>query len=332
MEGVIEDDSYFPYIATLDEGDDWKDPSVWIKANPNLGVSVKLADLEVLCERAKQIPAAQNAFKRFRLNVWTEGEARWIDMGLYDENHKHPINREDYQGARAWVGFDLSTTVDLTARVELFECPVEEGAIDALATFWSPEETIAKRSSEARVPYDVWAEQGWIVVTEGNVVDYDYIEKDTLEKGEVHEYPEMAYDPWNATQFAVHMESQGATMVPVRQGFGQLSEPSKELERLLLARAFHHGGNPVLRWMFSNVVTEMNPYGNIRPSKRKSREKIDGVSATVIALSRAIVHKDEEESGYEEHGIRTLRDFLEEPEENEENADEGEEQEEGQED
>ena len=292
LDGTVEDDSYFAYIAAIDEEDAWDNPDVWIKANPNLGVSVKLDDLQNLCNRAKEMPAAVAAFKRLRCGVWTEAESPWLDMAIWDASNVHPINPEDYLGQHCYAGLDLSKTTDITARVLLFDCPQDNEAKDLIAQFWVPSEALPRRVRNDRVPYDVWHDQGWIALADGPTVDYALIEDDVNALSSKYQVVEVAYDPWNATHIAQRLQADGATMVEIRQGFGSLSEPTKNLEKLLLGKKLHHGGNPVLRWMASNVVIQMDAAGNIKPAKDKSREKIDGIIATIMALSRALQYTE----------------------------------------
>ena len=305
LEGILEDDTYFAYIAQLDPGDSWLDSGVWPKANPNLEVSLKLLDLETLCARAKEMPSAQYAFRRLHLDEWTEAESRWLDVGVYDSNNIHSLDSSEYKGHLSFMGLDLSTTVDITAWVSLFRCQHEEGAYDILPLFFVPGDAVQKRVLRDRVPYDLWIRQGFIIATAGNVIDYDAIRERIKVRATEVDIRELGYDPWNATQLATQLESDGARIAPVRQGYISLSEPTKALEALILSRKFHHGGNPVLRWMFSNVIIEQDASGNMKPSKAKSTERIDGVVATIIALSCAIRH-GEGRSIYEERGLIIL--------------------------
>ena len=299
---IFEDDTFFAYIATLDPGDDWADPGVWAKANPNFGVSVKPDDLARKAEKAKQVPAEQNAFLRLHLNVWTEQATRWLDMDVWDENafatddEGEPIvvDREALKGRPCYAGADLSTTTDLTA-VELY-FPDEGGeGGEWLHFYFVPEDNLRRRAERDRVPYDVWREQGHIIATPGNVVDYEYIREllnSLVEEG--FDIREFAYDPWNATGLVTGLMADGFTCIPVRQGFASLSAPTKEFEKLLLARSMRHGGHPVTRWAASNVVVEQDPAGNMKPSKKLATERIDPIVAMIMAVDRASRHEDEQ--------------------------------------
>lgn len=287
LEGATEDDTVFGYIARLDEDDAWDDPAVWQKANPNLGVSVKLDDIERKCHQAQQIPREQNEFRRKRCNQWTEQAERWLDIALWDECADEPVIPA---GAQVFAGLDLSTTTDLSAFVLLYQNGLE---YDVICRFWCPEDGILERSRTDRVPYDVWERQGFITTTQGNVIDYDVLRADINELASDYQIQEVGFDRWNATQLATQLMSDGANMVAVPQNYSNLNEPSKELEKLLRSGRIRHGGNPVLRWMAANVATDVGPNESIRPSKKRSNERIDGIVALVMALGRAMVHQHE---------------------------------------
>lgn len=298
LEGVIDDDSYFVFIATIDDGDDWSDPAVWIKANPNLGVSVKPDSIAAAVRKAQQVPGEQNALLRLHLDVWTQQAARWIDMATWDANAEPPRHEE---GARAFGGLDLASTTDITAFMLTF--PDGEGGYDIEPHFWVPEDTIRQRSMTSGVPYDVWAREGLIHTTPGNVTDYDAIRAFIGELASKYHIEEIAYDRWNASQLVTQLKEDGATLVDMGQGFASMSAPSKEVEKLILGRMLRHGGHPVLRWMMSNVAVVQDAAGNIKPAKDKSAEKIDGVVALIMAIARAVVSIDGGPSIYETEGI-----------------------------
>jgi phage terminase large subunit-like protein len=192
--------------------------------------------------------------------------------------------RRALKGRRCYVGMDLSSTKDLTALVAVF--PDDDG-FDVLAQFFVPQDSIRERSNRDRVPYDQWAREGYLVATPGNVVDYEYI-RQTL-KGWAAEFQvrAVAFDPWNATDLVVRLQEQdGLTCVPMRQGFNSLSAPTKALEAAILSKALRHDGHPVLRWNMSNVSVETDATGNLKPSKKVSTERIDGVAALIMAIDQ----------------------------------------------
>jgi len=296
LEGVIENDTYFAFIATLDidAGDDWTDESCWPKSNPSLGTTVRIETLRDECELAKQIPGQQNSFKRLRLNVWTESSTRWLDLATWDRNAGE-VDAEELKPRPCFAGADLSSTTDLTA-LELY-FPDDDGGGDWLHFYFVPEENLHRRAERDRVPYDVWAEQGLLTATPGNVVDYDYIREKLNELvDEGYTIQEIAYDPWNATQLVTDLTGDSFTCVPMRQGFASLTSPTKEFEKLLLAGKFRGLGHPVARWAASNVTVEQDAAGNLKPSKAKSTERIDPIVAMIMALDRAIRQPEPQES------------------------------------
>lgn len=307
LEGILNDDSMFVYIATLDEGDDWTDETNWFKANPNLGVSVKLDDLKRKGERAQQIPAQQNAFRNLHCNEWTEQAVRWMDMSRWDECGE-PIDIESLRGRACYAGVDLSTKIDISAVVLLFPPRDDTERWVCLPYFYVPEENIRKRADRDRVPYDVWRSDGFIHATEGNVVDFRAIRNQIRDMSENEGFliQQIAFDPWNATEFATEIQEMGFKVVEVRQGARSLSEPMKLLEALVLEKQITHGGNPVLRWMASNIAVRSDPNENIAPDKEKSSERIDGIVALIMAMSRAIAEVEQGPSIYESRGVIVL--------------------------
>jgi phage terminase large subunit-like protein len=192
LEGTVPDDSWFAFIAAADEGDDWTDPGVWRKANPNFGLSVKEDDLARKAEKAIALPGAQNAFRRMHLNEWTEQAERWIDMAAWDAC-AGPVDLELLRGRPCFGGLDLSTTTDVTALAWVFPPEDEGGLWHLLSRYFVPEENLRKRAERDRVPYDVWAAQGYIEATRGNVVDYGAIEQRILADSALFQIREIAY-------------------------------------------------------------------------------------------------------------------------------------------
>ncbi len=311
--GVFEDESYFALIYTLDlgdgkddPGDDWKDERVWVKANPNLGVSIDRERFREEAERAAQMPAKLNAFLRLRLNVWTEQEKRWHAVGTWDACNA-PFDPDALKGATCFAGLDLSSTTDLTALLLLFP-PTEDDLWRILPRFYVPEENMLERARKDRVPYEAWARDGFLFATPGNVVDYAYIRDDLGKLREFYEIREVAHDRWGAAKLATELAGDGFQMVAFGQGFASMSPPMKELEKLLLGKKLAHGGHPVLRWCFSNLAVAKDPAENLKPDKSKARERIDGITALVMALGRAVVQPADSDgdSVYEERGVLVL--------------------------
>lgn len=286
-DGIIPDLQFLPVIYEALATEDWTDPKVWARVNPNLGVSVEEEFLAAECAKAKEIPAYENTFKRMYLNIQTEQDVRAMPMEQWDKCGQAPIDPDSLKGRECYLGLDLANTTDIAAAVLLF--PDGEGGYEVLPYFWVPQEGARLRERRDRVPYELWIKQGLIEATEGNSIDYDIIRKRINELSERHDIKEVAADRWNATQIITQLTGDGLKVLGFGQGYRDMTAPTKELFRLVADGKLHHGGNPVLRWMASNLATEEDAAGNLKPSKKKSTEKIDGLVAIIMALGRAIL-------------------------------------------
>ncbi len=303
LEGVIEDDTFFAFIACADEDDDWEDPATWAKANPNLGISVKLDYLAEQCERARTTPTFLNTFLRYHLNRWTQQDKRWIPIEKWNACDR-VVNEVELKNMSCCAALDLSSKLDITALVLAF--PRDEDTYDFVFRFWCPEATIMERSKVDRIPYDAWVRDGWMISTPGDMVDYSFPIAEIQKLGAVHRIEELAYDPWNASQTATGLQDLGFNMVEHRQGFVSMSEPTKMLEALIMSRKIGHlterGPHPVMRWMVSNVAVKRDPAENMKPIKTSEKKRIDGVVAAVMALGRSMLTPNGA-SVYEQRGL-----------------------------
>lgn len=299
LEGLVEDDELFAYVANLDEGDDPMDESVWVKANPNLGVSVRWDDMRARAREAREKPGMRNEFERLRLNIRTQSMTRWMQPELWRSNGQAP---KPLAGRIVYGGLDLGSRSDLAALVILAEDP-EDDALDVHPFFWCPAEGIAQRSRRDRVPYDRWAQAGLIKATEGNVTDYDVIRNDLValanpsdpdaDRADIFE---VGYDPHDATQLVTQLGAEGFRMIRILQSAVEMDSAVTEVERLLAGRKLRHGNHPVLAWMVDNVHMVEDAAGRRRPDKMKAREKIDGVPALLMALKRWMAHAGQEQT------------------------------------
>lgn len=305
--GEIEDPETLIVIYAADPDDDWTDPKIWAKANPNLGISVKLDALAASCRQAQQLPRLENDFKRYRLNMWTDQAVKWLPIDGVDDNGNR-FGWDHCVGPVAWAeleeklrhktcfgGLDLSSTTDLSALVWWF--PVQEG-LDVpavLARFWKPADLINEHERRDRVPYGRWVKDGAIFATPGNVIDFAFIQEQIYRdverfkigfrdsyKREKHQGG-LAIDRWNATETAVKLEQEGLPVVLFGQGFASMSAPSKALEALVISNGFHHGGHPVLRKHAQAVAISTDARGNIAPVKDARTLRIDGIVALIMA-------------------------------------------------
>lgn len=291
LQGIAEDDSFFGIIYTIDDGDDWKDPAVWIKANPNLGVSVYPDYLKKAAKSAEQMPSALNNFLTKHLNIWVNAETLWMNMEAWQDcgdSYELP-NPADV--LTAFGGLDLATTSDICSLALVFF--MKDGTLKTWGRNYLPDAAVRTRVERNQVPYDVWAREGWLTLTPGNVVDYDFIEKDISDFLDQFPIKEIAFDRWNSSQLVNNLTENGAPMVSFGQGFVSMNPAMKEFERLVLKAELKHPQNPVLNWAISNLVAQEDPAGNIKPAKNKSKEKIDPAVALIMAIGRAMVREEE---------------------------------------
>ncbi|MBD3293249.1 MAG: terminase large subunit [Armatimonadia bacterium] len=283
------DPAFLPVIYEAAEDDDWRDPDVWAKANPNLGVSKSLEYMESECRRAEEDPTRLNGFLRFELNRRTQETESLFDLDAWD---KCPgkIIEADLLSRPCFAGLDLSQRDDISSFCLVWPPPPDEddGIWTALWRMWCPEAKLVERKSRA-IPYHVWADQGWIELTDGNDIDYDVIEERIVEDSGRWSLQATGYDPYNATNLTSRLINvHGLEMVPMRQGAQTLSEPTKAVKGIVSAHRLNHGGNPVARWHAGNAVGKTDSNDNVVPVKNRSKDKIDGMSALIMAVGRAL--------------------------------------------
>lgn len=288
-DGIIDDPTFYPFLATADEDDDWTDPEVWKKANPNLGISVSEEYLAQECARAQNTPSYQNTFRRLHLNQWTAQNNRAINMLHWNECGES-VDEKELIGRDCYIGLDLASTTDITAAVAVFPPYEPDGDYITDAMFWIPGENVIEKGRRDRVDYSTWIRNGYIIATPGNVVDYDLIRAWLNEYTKNYRTMEIAFDPWNAMQLVTQLQGDGFTMVPIRQGLASLTAPTKQVIALVESHRLNHRGNPVLRWMADNLEVTSDAAGNIKPDKGSSRAKIDGMVALIMAIDRATRH------------------------------------------
>jgi phage terminase large subunit-like protein len=279
-DGAIKDATFLPAIYAAEAADDWTAEDTWRKANPNLGVSVKLDDLRVRCKRAQDMPSEENTFKRLHLNMWTEQDTRFLQMSHWAQGDKPcPVMLD---GRECFAGLDLATTYDTTCFCLLF--PLEDGTFWAEPHFWIPEDNMRDRVKRDRVPYDVWAKAGKLHLTPGNVTDFDQVRADIVALSKKYNIRQVAIDRWNAHQITTQLQGEGINVLGFGQGYGSMSSPTAALEAAVVGGKLLHGGHPVLAWQASNVAVQSDHAGNKKVSKAKSTERIDGIVALIMAL------------------------------------------------
>lgn len=310
LDGAFEDDTFFAIICAIDEEDDPLDPENWGKANPNLGISVKVADMQQQAVAARRQPTFYNDFLRLRLNRWTQQVTRWLSVEKWRECQPltaeqalelRAVREEALAKKRCWGGLDLSQRLDLTAFVLAF--PGEDDVVDLLCRFWLPEARVEAEEKDGRKHYAQWVREGWIRTTPGDVIDYAFIRREVNELAAKYAIQEIAYDPHDAQQVATELgEQDGLTMVEFRQGFISMNEPSKAFETRVMSKKVRHGGDPVLAFAVGNAVVRRDSAGNIKPDKERAKNKIDPVVAAIMADSRAKLGQSQIGSSYLESG------------------------------
>lgn len=303
-DGQIDDPSFLPVVYEIAEDDDWTDPAVWRKANPNLGVSVSLEYLARECAKAQQNPSYENTFRRLHLNQWTSQESRWLQMEKWRacDWTDQPLDPSE----PTYGGLDLSSNVDVTAWVLAQR---DSGGWRLRGHYFIPEGCMREAEKRDRVPYSQWARIGLVTATPGDAVDYDFIHARILKDADNLQLAAVGYDPWNAEATRIHLENNGLTMVKMRQGVATLSGPCKELERCVIQGVLDHGNDPVLAWMAENVQVKTDENGNIRPVKPDhagSAKRIDGIVAAVMAIGVGLITSPEGPSIYETPGTLSL--------------------------
>ena len=274
-------ENLFSIIFTLDEGDDWTDEAVWKKANPNLGSTPGVEYLrEQVADAINKGASTRVQVMTKNFNVWVDAPEIWIPDGIV-KSVMRPVSLEEFRGRVVYLGVDLAATSDITA-VALY-APKEDDK-PALLTqfFYLPSDTVEKRASDTE--YRNWARDGRLIVTDGNITDFSALKLDILKIAEIARIGGTSYDQWNAYQFALELEGEGLKTVQCRQSFGNLSEPTKTLEKMILSGEIEINENPVMEWMFRNIVLDRDANDNIKPNKRKSAGKIDGIAASVMAI------------------------------------------------
>jgi phage terminase large subunit-like protein len=302
LEGSIVDESYFAIIYTLDEGDDWIDRNVWIKSNPNLGVSVYENYLEDAIKKALDMPSKMNQVKTKNLNIWTQARTQWIVnekwlrcCGTFDI--------DNLVGRACYSGLDLSSSLALTALVHCFPPQMSGEPYKLICRFFLPENDIIERSQKDRIDYKKWADNGLLILTPGDVIDYDIIEQVIQEDHELYSIKEIAYDPWKAQEIINHVSEFGIEMVPIFQRYSGMAVPTHEFEKAVMSATLATNNNPILTWMMACTEVKSDRQGNIMPMKpeRDSTGKwIDGIVASIMAYYRASIA---EASVYETQGV-----------------------------
>lgn len=310
------DPTFLPVLYELTPDDDWKDETLWPKANPNLGVSVSVDGLRALRNKAVEQPTFENAFRRLHLNQKTKQDFKLISTQHWAEcaaRTPAAVTVTGLLGRTCFGGLDLASSDDLASLTLAF--PLENDWLGVLSFSWCPAERVERRARQ-KFPYDVWARSryagapdelpNFLTPTEGEWIDYDVIERDVLRMTQLFDLRQLGYDAHGATQIVQNLMANGLDVVPVAQTFGNLAGPTKDLVRRVGKRRVAHFGNPVLAWAVGNAAAHFDgvlPAGGrieehldkvpVMLSKRKSTDKIDPAAALVLAIARMAQHPDD---------------------------------------
>lgn len=279
-DGIIVDPTFLPCIFAADDGDDIFAETTWKKANPNYGVTVRKEFMEREAALARESVAQEIKFRTLYLNQWmSNGANRFFRTGMIEKTMV-PVRQP---GERlAYCGIDLSSTSDTTAFVAVW--PDLDGSYDCMAHLFIPE---AKADAD-EAPYRQWQRDGFVTITDGDLVDYDVIRDYVLSFCEKNVVRSVAIDRWNATHLTTQLVSEGIDVKPYGQGYASLSAPTKLLETLVIGQKLR-GVNPALALQLSNMQVKMDDAGNIKPTKSHSHStaRIDSAVALIMALGLA---------------------------------------------
>jgi phage terminase large subunit-like protein len=303
LEGKITDDQFFCVMYGIDLGDDWKNPAVLRKANPNYGISATEDFLINAQQLAIKRPTTKNAFLTKNLNVWVTARSGWLPYERWKKCEDESLKIDDFKGKPCFIGLDLATRIDIAAKAYLF--PDDEGGFAAFWKFYLPEAVINDRPFSDTQHFRAWREAGRLCETPGDVVDFETLEADLLQDDEDFQLVKVGYDPHQAEQLAQRLFAAGLPMLQVRQNTATVSPAMKMLEGLVYQTKIKHDGDIAMSWMLNNVTVSPNAKEEIYPRKEKPHLKIDGPVATIIALaaSQSPDLNLKKKSIYEERGL-----------------------------
>ncbi|MCH8851198.1 MAG: terminase large subunit [Planctomycetes bacterium] len=301
-DGLVDNPYFLPVIFEAGRDDDWTDPEVWARANPNLGVSLTLEYMEEQCKKAQATPVFENTFKRLNLNIRTAQDVRWIQKDKWDACVGE-VDATALEKQTCYAGLDLATVSDITAFILAF--PVGS-KVKLLCFYWVPEDTATQRDKHDRTTYQKWITQGIIRTTPGDMTDYGFVRRDINEIGNRFGIRKIAVDRlFQGAQLGHELAQDGFDVQACGQGFHDMAAPTAHFDRLIRAGVLEHGSCPVLNWMASNVSVNLDPTGSMKPDKVKSSEKIDGIVAAIMAVGLCMAH-EERPSVYADRGLLSL--------------------------
>lgn len=278
LSGLKKDDSQFVAIYTMDDDDDWSDSKNWIKSNPSLGVTVNESYLQQQIEKAKNNTSLEVGIRTKNLNQWISTSDIWISNDLLmDATEK--VDLDNFKDSTCYIGVDLASVSDLTAVSVMI--PID-GKFYFKTKYYLPQSAL-KDNSNCEL-YKDWKRKGYLTITDGNVTDYDYLLSDIIKVSNKLFIDKIAYDAYNATQWAINATAQGLPLEPYSQALWSFNRPTKEFERLIKSGKVVIDDNPITRWCFSNVVLKRDFNENVKPTKLENQQKIDGTISMIESL------------------------------------------------
>lgn len=279
---VVDDDSFFIMLYTLDEGDDYNDPSVWVKANPALGVIISEEDIMIEYNQAKNLSSQLVNFLTKHLNIFVLSSRSWIPEAVLQRVNT-PFDLEKYEGSDVFIGLDLSSTRDLTSIVLVFY-DQEANKYDVKPLFFFPNNP-DRRLRQGGIDLRPWIREGYIKECQTETIDYDLLFETIVNLNQKYNIVALAFDRWNSDLIIPRLENQGINCVPFDQTPKSFNFPLKYLEKMIYDGRVSFGGNPVLLWNFRNVVLYQDGNGNIKIMKNRSRDAVDGAVSLGMAFA-----------------------------------------------
>lgn len=282
IEGLLWNWEFLPLIYAAPLEADWRDEATWRLANPSYGITVTRESFASRVAEVAARPRAEPTFRRDRLNQWVRAKARWFRLEPWDEC-RTPWRLEDFAGETCWLGLDMSARQDLTALAIVF---VRNGRWWLRVEHWAPEARAAERQARG-VTWETWSREGHLSLVPGEVIDQDLIRGRIEQLATQYHVQRIVYDPWNAGHLATQLESSGLEIVEFPQQMRYFAAPTQQFEEAVLTGKLAQDGCPLLRWQIDLVQPQEDASGNKRPAKNRSRDRIDGVVAAIMALSQA---------------------------------------------
>ncbi len=316
LNGSVPNDELFGIIYTVDEGDDWTNPQVLEKANPNIGVSVYREFLLSQQQRAKNNARLANVFKTKHLNIWVSARSAYFNLVSWQSCEDKSLTLEQFEGQPCILAFDLARKLDMNSMARLYTREIDGKThyYSVAPRFWVPYDTVysVEKNEDRRTAerFQKWVEMDVLTVTDGAEVDYRYILEEAKAANKISPVSESPIDPFGATGLSHDLADEDLNPVTIFQNFTNMSDPMKELEAAIESGRFHHDGNPIMTWCIGNVVGKNMP-GNddvVKPVKEQAENKIDGAVALIMAVGRAMLYEKEDtlSDHIESYGIRSL--------------------------